>query len=174
MNEHETSLSNSSHVKNPASSTSSWWLMKISNPFTSTFFVTTRQEIEFLSMNVFVMTHQNLRFLSINKFVMTHHDIIYRGCALQCVAVCCSVLQCVAVRCSALQCVAVRCSALQCVADNIYRGNTKTTYQPRHRNPVKLVEFIFNAQTSTIWIVVGCLNLISNTYYRVAMVNRID
>jgi len=32
------------------------------------------------------------------------------GVALQCVAVCCSVLQCVAVCCSVLQCVAVCCS----------------------------------------------------------------
>jgi len=37
------------------------------------------------------------------------------SCALQCVAVCCSVSQCVAVCCSVLQCVAVCCS-LQCVA----------------------------------------------------------
>jgi len=37
-------------------------------------------------------------------------------CALQCVAVRCSMLQYVAVRCSMLQCVAVRCSVLQCVA----------------------------------------------------------
>jgi len=33
-------------------------------------------------------------------------------CAVQCVAVCCSVLQCVAVCCSVLQCVAVCCSVL--------------------------------------------------------------
>jgi len=36
--------------------------------------------------------------------------------ALQCVAVCCSVLQCVAVCCSVLKRVAVCCSVLQCVA----------------------------------------------------------
>ena len=36
--------------------------------------------------------------------------------AVQCVAVCCSVLQCVAVCCSVLQCVAVCCSVLQCDA----------------------------------------------------------
>ena len=35
--------------------------------------------------------------------------------ALQCVAVCCSVLQCVAVWCIAAQCVAVSCSILQCL-----------------------------------------------------------
>ena len=38
------------------------------------------------------------------------------NCALQCIAVCCSVSQGVAVRCSLLQCVAVRGSAWQCVA----------------------------------------------------------
>jgi len=38
------------------------------------------------------------------------------SCALQCVALCCSVMQCVVVCCSVLQCVAVCCTLLQCVA----------------------------------------------------------
>jgi len=38
------------------------------------------------------------------------------GLALQCVAVCCSLLQCVAVCCRVLQCAAVCCSVLQHVA----------------------------------------------------------
>jgi len=38
-----------------------------------------------------------------------------RFCALQCVAVCCSVLQCVAVCCSVLSCVVVCCRVLACV-----------------------------------------------------------
>ena len=57
--------------------------------------------------------------------------------ALQCVAVCCSVLQCVAVRIeSALQCVAVRIeSALQCVAVRI----STCKYYSKHCNAGRCV-----------------------------------
>ena len=48
--------------------------------------------------------------------------------AMQCVAVCCSVLQGVAVCCSVLQCVAVCCSVLQCVAVRSPRGLCDMTH----------------------------------------------
>jgi len=38
--------------------------------------------------------------------------------AVQCVAVCCSVLQCVVVCCSALQCVVACCNVMQCVVSS--------------------------------------------------------
>jgi len=56
-----------------------------------------------------------------SKYISKHvcSAMIVNYVALQCVAVCCSVLhvlQCVAVCCSVLKCVAVCCSVLQCVA----------------------------------------------------------
>ena len=58
------------------------------------------------------------------KAILIYSHVTYSH-AMQCVAVCCSVLQCIAVRCSALQCVAIHyiqsydavcCSMLQCIA----------------------------------------------------------
>ena len=53
--------------------------------------------------------------------------------ALQCVAMCCSVLQCVAVCCSVLQCVAVRCLfCFRCRLGKALNDFAFTSFTVRH------------------------------------------
>jgi len=51
--------------------------------------------------------HDVLQYVQVESWCIA---VRASSCALQCVAVCCSVLQCVAECCSVLQCVAVCCS----------------------------------------------------------------
>ena len=65
---------------------------------------------------IFISTYEPDYICEPIRYSYLHMNRIRLYIALQCVAVCCSVLQCAAVCCSVLQCAAVRCSVLQCVA----------------------------------------------------------